>query len=124
MIVRADVFSDRAALQDVKGDFFGDLIEVEVRGLGGVYNPDTPHRTGVRRTANIMTRHSQRDGASLCRPRRVLANNDVYSGARDSSLDGASVDVPDSLGVLAKRKTAPRRFIISAALLAGRWFDV
>ena len=42
----------------LEDDFFGDLIEVEVRGFEGVYNPDTPLHWRQQRDfsgQNIMT---------------------------------------------------------------------
>ena len=60
MIVPAPMYlaAEPLLLKMLEDDFFGDLIEVEVRGLWGVYNPDTPLHWRQRRDfsgQNIMT---------------------------------------------------------------------
>ena len=111
MIVPAPMYlaAEPLLLKMLEDDFFGDLIEVEVRGLGGVYNPDTPLHWRQRRDfsgQNIMTlgilNETVRRYAG--HEKHVLANSATFTAERVDLESGSvrPVDVPDSLGVLAE----------------------
>ena len=111
MIVPAPMYlaAEPLLLKMLEDGFFGDLIEIEVRGLGGVYNPDTPLHWRQRRDfsgQNIMTlgilNETVRRYAG--HEKHVLANSATFTAERVDSEYGSvrPVDVPDSLGVLAE----------------------
>jgi len=111
MVVPAPLWleSEAALLERVRDGFFGDLLEIHVRGLGGQSNPDAPLHWRQRRDfsgLNIMSlgilnetvrRYAGHD-------REVTAGSAIFTPQRLDASTGQkrAVDVPESLGVVSR----------------------
>jgi predicted dehydrogenase len=111
MIVPAPFWleSEAVLLEMVREGFFGDLLEIQVRGLGGQHNPDAPLHWRQRRDLsgnNIMAlgilnetvrRYAGHD-------RSVMAQSGLFTSQRQDPGSGQlrNVDVPESLGVVSR----------------------
>lgn len=111
MVVPAPFYlAFEATLLDMLADgVFGDLLEIHVNALGGGYNPTAPLSWRQRRDRsgnNIMSmgifnetvrRYAGHEAS-------VMAYGKVFVAERDDpeTADRGSVDIPDSLGVLAE----------------------
>ncbi|MBM3277814.1 MAG: Gfo/Idh/MocA family oxidoreductase [Candidatus Handelsmanbacteria bacterium] len=111
MIVPAPFWleSEAVLLEKIREGFFGDLLEIQVRGLGGQYNPDAPLHWRQRRDLsgiNIMTlgilnetvrRYAGHD-------RSVVAQSGLFTAKRQDPDSGQlrQVEVPESIGVVSR----------------------
>jgi predicted dehydrogenase len=111
MIVPAPFWleSEAVLIEKLREGFFGDLLEIQVRGLGGQYSPDTPLHWRQRRDLsgiNIMTlgilnetvrRYAGHD-------RSVTAQSALFTPQRKDSESGQlrNVEVPESVGVVSR----------------------
>ena len=101
--------SEAVLLEKLREGFFGDLLEIQVRGLGGQYNPEVPLHWRQRRDLsgiNIMTlgilnetvrRYAGHD-------RSVVAQSGLFTPQRQDPESGQlrQVDVPESIGVVSR----------------------
>ncbi len=114
MIVPAPMYlsAEPQLLDMVRDDFFGEWLEIEVRGLGGGYNPTAPLHWRQRRDLsgqNIMAMGILNETVRRYagHERAVLAHAKIFTDQRIDPDTGAArpVDVPDSLGVLAEMES-------------------
>ncbi|MSU71876.1 MAG: Gfo/Idh/MocA family oxidoreductase [Opitutus sp.] len=111
MVVPAPLWleSEASLLGRLRDGFFGDLLEIHARGLGGQYNPGAPAHWRQRRDfsgLNIMSlgilnetvrRYAGHD-------REVTASSAIFTPQRIDPATGQkrAVDVPESLGVVSR----------------------
>jgi len=114
MIVPAPMYlsAEPLLLKMIEDGFFGDIVGVEVRGLGGIYNPEAPLHWRQRKDfsgQNIMTLGILNETVRryVGHEKHVLANSATFTAERVESESGEvrPVDVPDSLGVLAEMQS-------------------
>ena len=111
MVVPAPLWleSEPLLLARVRAGFFGDLLEIHVRGLGGQYQPDAPLHWRQRRdlsglnimTAGILNETVRRYAGH---DRQVRAGSALFTPQRIDPATGQkrTVDVPESLGVISR----------------------
>jgi predicted dehydrogenase len=111
MVVPAPLYLEYepTLLRLVADGFFGDWLEIHLRGMGGCYDPVAPLHWRQRRelsgdnvmSLGIMNETVRRYAGD---ERAVLAYGRVFTPARCDPQTGArlAVDVPDSLGVIAE----------------------
>lgn len=114
MVVPAPMFleSEAVVLEMVADGFFGDVLEIHVRGLGGGYDPQAPIHWRQRRELSglntmalgILNETVRRYAGD---ERAVLAHGRIFTRERPDPQTGAPrvVDVPESLGVVAEMQS-------------------
>lgn len=111
MIVPAPFYlrAEAILLEKLQSGFFGDILEIEVRGLGGAYNPDAPLHWRQRRNfsgQNIMALgiFNETVRRYVGHEKSVMAHGKIFTNERVDSDTGApgKVDIPESLGVVAE----------------------
>jgi predicted dehydrogenase len=87
--------------------YFGEMLDVHVRGLGGLYNPQAPLQWRQRRDLsgnNIMSMGILNETVRRYagHEKSVIAHGKIFTHQRSNVETGeaAQVDVPDSLGII------------------------
>ncbi len=111
MIVPAPFYlrAESILLEKLHSGFFGDILEVEVRGLRGVYKPDAPLHWRQRRDfsgQNIMAMgiFNETVRRYAGHEKSVMAHGKIFTSERIDSDTGVrrAVEVPESLAVIAE----------------------
>ncbi|MGY8824246.1 MAG: Gfo/Idh/MocA family protein [Candidatus Latescibacterota bacterium] len=114
MIVPAPFYllAESILLEKLQDGFFGDIIEIEVRGLGGGYNADAPLHWRQRRDfsgQNIMALgiFNETVRRYVGHEKAVIAHGKIFTSERKDPDTGAqgTVDIPESLGVVAEMES-------------------
>ena len=135
MIVPAPVYleSEKTILGMIATGVFGDLLEINVNALGGLYDPQAPLHWRQRRDLsgdNIMTmgifnetvrRYAGHD-------RALIAHGATFTKERaDEGGQSRAVDIPESLGIVSELEsgaTAVYHFSSVARLGVGADFEM
>ena len=94
-------------LDMLSSGYFGDLLEIHVNGLGGMYNPDAPLQWRQRRDLsgnNIMSMGILNEAVRRYagHEKSVMAHGRIFTTSRmdtETSSMG-TVDIPESLGII------------------------
>lgn len=114
MIVPAPMWleTEAALLQRVRDGFFGDFLEIQVRGLSGQYHPETPLHWRQRRDLSGMNTMALGILNETVRryaghEKSALASATIFTPKRQDPETGQprAVDVPESLGVVARMES-------------------
>ena len=114
MIVPATFYlcAESILLEKLHSGFFGDILEIEVRGLRGSYKPDAPLHWRQRRDfsgQNIMAMgiFNETVRRYAGHEKSVMAHGKIFTDERTDLDTGTrkAVEVPDSLGVVAEMES-------------------
>lgn len=134
MIVPAPFYllAEPILLDKLQSGFFGDILEIEMRGLGGGYAPDAPLHWRQRRHfsgQNIMALGILNETVRryVGHEKAVVAHGKVFTTQRMDPDTGAlaAADVPESIGVVAEMESGAMAVyhVSSVARLGGSAFE-
>jgi predicted dehydrogenase len=134
MIVPAPFYllAEPILLDKLQSGFFGDILEIEMRGLGGGYAPDAPLHWRQRRHfsgQNIMALGILNETVRryVGHEKAIVAHGKAFTTQRMDPDTGvlAAADVPESIGVVAEMESGALAVyhVSSVARLGGRSFE-